>query len=229
MFRMTNHVAITRFEQARLELFLLECEHRLICRLGYLGEDAWRTKDTSHHGGFDLNLTCINLHGPGESQRVWQSHIKKIHWAAGPWTWGRIDYVDPGNAFYEMMMHVILADCPANKFKLVREDIAEASIRNLNACHTGDIFEAILASYFFTLDPEHLNLSPQEQERRAYWLPRVLAFGTAQMFADYAMVLHEMHSLLFYFKDELEVDDDQVQEIIDAIVNPLVDPKVGLW
>ena len=49
------------------------------------------------------------------------------------------------------------------------------------------------------------------------------------MFADYAMVLHEMHSLLFYFKDELGVDDEQVQEIIDAIANPLVDAKVGLW
>ena len=77
-------------EKAQLDLFILERKHRLMRRLGYLGEDARQTKDISHHGGFCLELASVNLHGPGDYQRDWQVYLKKIS-TNRPWTWGHID------------------------------------------------------------------------------------------------------------------------------------------
>ena len=220
--RIEQLTSILRLEIARSKLFQLEGRHKLISRFGYLGENASITKALSHNGGFDVDLASINLMGPGPEQQHWRRYLQggraSIHKVI--YRWGKIRYVDPGNAFYWTMMHVILADWPADS-QAVKDGMDYATIRNMGPVKVGDVFEAILACYLFLLDPEDLALLPSELVLRTHWVPRILRIATPQVFIDYGLVLHEIYSLIRHFMRQLTIHERQHHLVIHAAVSPV--------
>ena len=161
-----------------------------------------------------MDIVKYTVLGPGEEQADWVRYINRTHKA--PHKWGSLEYSDPGNRVYDAMFRIVFADYPFWMATL-KQSLVQSTYRNLGIVKTGDIWEAILACYLFSLDVGHLHLSRQEQMRHAYWIPIVQSIASTAVHIEYGKVLHEVYVLLRYLMYRLGLNEHTLHLLVGVV------------